>query len=47
MLKGAMNFPVRPVLKELEAFSKQGFDRHAPRKPRPLGRGRGELYKIN
>jgi hypothetical protein len=25
-----------------------GFiDRHAPRKPRPLGPGRGELYKIN
>jgi hypothetical protein len=22
------------------------FDRHAPRKPRPLGRSQGELYKI-
>ncbi len=26
MLYGAMNFPVRPVLKELEAFSRLGFD---------------------
>lgn len=26
MLYGAMNFPARPILKELEAFSELGFD---------------------
>jgi sugar phosphate isomerase/epimerase len=26
MLYGAMNFPVHPVLEELEAISKLGFD---------------------